>query len=358
MGREHRRRIVSATSSLRAGSEHADAVARACRTIERADVAPSLAELGVAAGMSRFHFQRVFKRLTGVTPKAYAAAQRMARVREGLARGASVTAAMYGAGFSSSGRFYAQTQRLGMTPRAAKAGGAGETIRFAVGACSLGSVLVAATATGICAIALGDDAGVLVRTLQDRFPKAALTGGDADFERWVAAVVGLVERPDLGLALPLDIRGTTFQVRVWEALRGIPPGSTASYAEIARRLGAAGASRAVAAACAANPLAVAIPCHRVVRTDGSLSGYRWGVERKAALLERERAGQCPSFRRASSMLALASLNDWDTPGPISSRAPCGSADPLGSCAKPSTKTRSVSRGSRAQSVGHDRSVAM
>ena len=269
------------------------AVARACRTIERADVAPGLAELSAAAGMSRFHFQRVFKRLTGVTPKAYAAAQRMARVREGLARGDSVTAAMYGAGFGSSGRFYAQAQRLGMTPRAAKAGGAGETIRFAVGECSLGSVLVAATAKGVCAIALGEDANALVRALQDRFPRAALAGGDAGFERWVAAVVGLVERPAAGPGqdLPLDIRGTAFQVRVWEALRGIPPGSTASYAEIARRIGASGAARAVAAACAANPLAVAIPCHRVVRTDGSLSGYRWGVERKAALLERERDGR-------------------------------------------------------------------
>jgi len=278
---------VSTTSSPRAGSENAHAVARACRTIERADVAPDLAELAASAGMSRFHFQRVFKRYTGVTPKAYAAAQRMARVRDRLARGESVTAAMYGAGFSSSGRFYAQTERLGMTPRAAKAGGAGETIRFAVGECSLGSVLVAATAKGVCLIALGDEAGALACMLQDRFPKATLAGGDADFERWVATVVGLVENPALGLALPLDIRGTAFQVRVWEALRGIPPGSTASYAEIARRIGAAGASRAVAAACAANPLAVAIPCHRVVRADGSLSGYRWGVRRKAALLERE-----------------------------------------------------------------------
>jgi len=283
---------MSTTSSLRAGSENAAAVARACRAIERAEVAPSLAELAASAGLSRFHFQRVFKRLTGVTPKTYAAAQRMARVREGLARGASVTAAMYAAGFSSSGRFYdSSTQRLGMTPGAVRRGGAGETIRFAVGECSLGSVLVAATAKGICLIALGDDPAALVRTLQDRFPMAALAGGDADFERWVAAVVGLVEKPARGLALPLDIRGTAFQVRVWEALRGIPPGSTASYAEIARRIGAAGASRAVAAACAANSLAVAIPCHRVVRTDGSLSGYRWGVERKAALLERERAAR-------------------------------------------------------------------
>ena len=270
------------------------AVTRACRLIERSDELPSLDRLAAAAGLSRFHFHRVFKRLTGVTPKAYADGQRARRLRDGLAAGASVTAAIYGAGFGSSGRFYASsTARLGMRPSAARAGGAGATIRFAVGQCSLGAVLVAATEVGVCTIALGDDPARLVRELQDRFPKAALAGGDAGFERWVAAVVGLVERPAAGLdpELPLDIRGTAFQLRVWEALRAIPPGSTASYAEIARRIGRPGASRAVAAACAANPVAVAIPCHRVVRTDGSLSGYRWGVQRKAALLDRERAGR-------------------------------------------------------------------
>jgi len=266
------------------------AVTRACRLIERSDELPSLERLAAAAGLSRFHFHRVFKRLTGVTPKAYADGQRARRVRDGLAAGASVTAAMYGAGFNSSGRFHASAAaRLGMRPSAARAGGAGTTIRFAVGQCSLGAVLVAATDVGVCTIALGDDPDRLVRALQDRFPKAALAGGDAGFERWVAAVVGLVEQPALGLDLPLDIRGTAFQLRVWEALRAIPPGETASYAQVARRIGQPGASRAVAAACAANPVAVAIPCHRVVRTDGSLSGYRWGVQRKAALLERERA---------------------------------------------------------------------
>ena len=268
------------------------AVTRACRLIECSDELPRLDRLAAAAGLSRFHFHRVFKRLTGVTPKAYADGQRARRVRDGLAAGASVTAAMYGAGFGSSGRFYASSAaRLGMRPSAARAGGAGTTIRFAVGQCSLGAVLVAATEVGVCTIALGDDPDRLVRALQDRFPKAALTGGDAGFERWVAAVVGLVEQPALGLDLPLDIRGTAFQLRVWEALRAIPPGETASYAQVARRIGRPGASRAVAAACASNPVAVAIPCHRVVRTDGSLSGYRWGVQRKAALLERERAAR-------------------------------------------------------------------
>jgi AraC family transcriptional regulator of adaptative response/methylated-DNA-[protein]-cysteine methyltransferase len=174
-----------------------------------------------------------------------------------------------------------------MTPTRFRSGGRGEAIRFAVGECSLGAILVAATDKGVCSIALGDDPEVLVRDLQDRFPKAALAGGDAAFERWVVKAVSLVEAPALGLDLPLDVRGTVFQQRVWQALRGIPAGSTTTYAEIARRIGAPSAVRAVAGACAANPVAVAIPCHRVVRTDGSLSGYRWGIERKRALLARE-----------------------------------------------------------------------
>lgn len=266
------------------------AVARACALIGEAEGTPDLRSLAQSVGMSPYHFHRVFKQITGVTPKAYAAAQRARRVREGLAQGASVTEAMYGAGFNSSGRFYAtSTQELGMTPRVFRAGGPGVAIRFAVGECSLGSVLVAASDKGVCAILLGDDPEALARQLQDRFPRAELAGGDAAFDRWVAEAVGLVERPALGHHLPLDICGTAFQQRVWEALRQIPPGSTASYAQIAARLGRPKAARAVAQACAANPLAVAIPCHRVVRRDESLSGYRWGVERKAELLRREGA---------------------------------------------------------------------
>jgi AraC family transcriptional regulator of adaptative response/methylated-DNA-[protein]-cysteine methyltransferase len=266
-----------------------DAVARACRLIEDADEAPNLTDLADAVGMSRYHFHRVFKMFTGVTPKAYAAAHRTRRVRHELVEGATVTEAIYGAGFNSSGRFYASsTEQLGMTPAAFRAGGDGITIRFAVGECALGSGLVAASDKGICAIFLGDDPDALARELQDRFPKAHFVGPDASFDRWVAEVVGLVEKPALGLDLPLDIRGTAFQLRVWEALRQIPPGSTASYTEIAERIGQPRAARAVARACAANPIAVAIPCHRVVRTDESLSGYRWGVERKAELLRRER----------------------------------------------------------------------
>ena len=266
----------------------ATAIAKACRLIEESDEVPGLDLLAAAAGMSRFYFHRVFRQITGLTPKAYAAAHRASRVRDELTRTSTVTEAIYEAGFNSSGRFYAtSSQTLGMTPMDFRAGGAGASIRFAVGECSLGPILVAASGKGICAILLGDDAEALTRDLQDRFPNANLIGGDAEFERWMAQVVGFVEAPGLGLDLPLDIRGTAFQRRVWQALSEVPAGSTASYAEIAKKLGAPKAVRAVAQACAANALAVAIPCHRVVRTDGALSGYRWGVERKRTLLERE-----------------------------------------------------------------------
>jgi len=174
-----------------------------------------------------------------------------------------------------------------MTPTAYRAGGAQTEIRFAIGQCSLGAILVARSERGVCAILLGDDPDALARDLQDRFPQAQLIGGDAGFEQWMAQVVGFVDAPGLGLNLPLDLRGTAFQQRVWQALRAIPPGHTASYTEIAKRIGAPTSARAVAQACGANALAVAIPCHRVVRSDGGLSGYRWGVERKRALLDRE-----------------------------------------------------------------------
>ena len=266
----------------------AEAVARACRLIETAEEVPSLDALADAAGLSRFHFHRVFKTTTGLTPKAYAAAHRARRVRDELSRSDSVTDAIYGAGFNSSGRFYATASEvLGMTPTDFRAGGDGAAIRFAVGECSLGSILVAATERGVCSILLGDDPDALARQLQDRFPKARLIGGDRDFERLVAKVVGFVEAPALDLDLPLDVRGTAFQQRVWQALREIPAGATSTYTKIAARIGAPKAVRAVARACASNTLAVAIPCHRVVRHDGGLSGYRWGVKRKRLLLERE-----------------------------------------------------------------------
>lgn len=268
--------------------EWAAAVARACRSIETAEETPDLAHLASAAGMSRFHFHRVFRSITGVTPKAYADAWRARRMREELARRETVAEAIYEAGFGSNRGFYAvSSAELGMTPTDFRSGGAGMTIRFAVGACTLGSILVAATERGVCAIMLGDDPETLVRALDDAFPKADLVGGDPSFELLVARVVGYVEAPAVGLDLPLDVRGTAFQRRVWSALREIPMGSTASYAEVAARLGVPRGARAVAGACAANNLAVAIPCHRVVHQDGTLSGYRWGIDRKRALLERE-----------------------------------------------------------------------
>ena len=268
--------------------QHAALIARACRLIESSADAPDLDSLADASGISRFYFHRLFKRHTGITPKAYAAAWRARRLQSQLPAAASVTEAIYEAGYGSSGRFYADAPgRLGMQPAAARSGGAGESIRFAIGACSLGAILVAATAKGVCAILIGDDPDQLARDLQDRFPRADLVGADPDFEQTVARVVGLVEAPALGLDLPLDVRGTAFQQRVWQALREIPCGQTVSYAELAARLGMPTAARAIAGACAANPVAVAIPCHRVVRQDGGLSGYRWGVERKRALLERE-----------------------------------------------------------------------
>lgn len=264
-------------------------VAAACRMIEGAEELPSLDALARSAGVSPYHFHRLFKSITGLTPKAYATAHRTQRVRSELSdESTSVTEAIYGAGFNSNSRFYAAAKGvLGMTPTEYKRGGEGADIRFAIGQCALGAILVARSDKGICAIALADDPDTLVRDLQDRFPKANLIGDDAEFKQTVAKVVGFVEAPNKGLDLPLDVRGTAFQQRVWQALRDIPVGETVSYAELARRLGEPKAVRAVAQACASNTLAVAIPCHRVVKTDGSLSGYRWGVDRKRALLKRE-----------------------------------------------------------------------
>ncbi|MBC3234076.1 bifunctional DNA-binding transcriptional regulator/O6-methylguanine-DNA methyltransferase Ada [Pseudomonas lurida] len=271
-------------------AHHAQRVADACRQIEQAETPPSLNALALQANMSPFHFHRVFKAVTGLTPKGYASAHRSRKVREGLKGERTVTDALYDAGFNSNSRFYeSANQLLGMTPGDYKAGGTNNAILFAVGQCSLGAILVAQSARGVCAILLGDDPDQLVRDLQDQFPKAELVGADQRFEQLVAQVVGLIEAPAVGLDLPLDLRGTAFQERVWQALRDIPPGSTASYAQIAERIGAPKSFRAVAQACGANSLAVAIPCHRVVRSNGELSGYRWGVERKQQLLAREKA---------------------------------------------------------------------
>lgn len=268
--------------------QHAALVTRACQIIEQADSLPPLSELAGQIGLSPFHFHRVFKATTGLTPKAYATAHRARKIRKQLEGGGSVTDALYDAGFNSNSRFYESSNGvLGMKPGEYRAGGAHTDIRFAVGQCSLGAILVAQSTRGICAILLGDDPDTLVRDLQDKFARANLIGGDHDFEQLVAKVVGFIEAPAIGLDLPLDLQGTAFQERVWQALRSIPVGSTASYAEIAALIGAPKSFRAVAQACGANSLAVAIPCHRVVRSDGHLSGYRWGVERKRILLDRE-----------------------------------------------------------------------
>lgn len=266
-------------------------ITQACRLLESHDNPPSLDQLGAQLGISPFHLHRLFKAETGLTPKAYASAFRARRLRERLGEGqGSVTEAIYDAGYNSNSRFYASAdQRLGMQPRDYRAGGAGATIHFALGQCSLGAILVAQSAKGICAILLGDDPQALLEQLQDQFPKADLIGGDAGYERLVAHVVGFVEAPALGLDLPLDVQGTAFQERVWQALREVPVGSRVSYSDIAERIGAPRAVRAVALACGANRIAVAIPCHRVVRRDGEISGYRWGVERKRQLLARETA---------------------------------------------------------------------
>lgn len=317
-------------------ADRAALVAQACRRIENAVTPPSLDELAAQAGLSPHHFHRIFRAELGLTPKGYAAAHRARKLREQLGaagkgatgKGAAskgtagaviagngstgngsagksaaghraaikpITDAIYEAGFNSSSRFYEQSGRLlGMRASDYRAGGAGAEIRFAVGQCSLGAILVAQSARGICAILLGDDPDQLVRDLQDQFPKAELIGGNPEFERLVAQVVGFVEAPEIGLDLPLDVRGTSFQQRVWQALRDIPPGTTVTYTDIAQRIGAPKAVRAVGHACGSNCLAVAIPCHRVVRRDGDLAGYRWGVERKRELLRREKETEAKS----------------------------------------------------------------
>ena len=265
-------------------------VLRASEMIVQSETPLPLSELARRVGLSPYHFHRVFREITGVTPPRYAAAHRAQQVRVALARGITVTTALYDAGFQSSSRFYAQAPGiLGMKAAAYRDGGVNARIHFAVGQCSLGAVLVAQSERGICALLLGDDPQVLLQDLQERFPRADLRGGEPGFERTVAQVVGFIDSPGSRIDLPLDIRGTLFQQKVWQVLCEIPAGRTVSYTEIARRIGAPAAARAVAGACAANALAVAIPCHRVVRTDGALSGYRWGIARKRTLLDAEAA---------------------------------------------------------------------
>jgi AraC family transcriptional regulator of adaptative response/methylated-DNA-[protein]-cysteine methyltransferase len=265
-------------------------VRRACQLIDAAEDKPDLRAIAEAAGLSPFHFHRLFKRLVGVTPREYVAARHTGRLRESLQRGASVTEAIYDAGFSSSSRVYEiADETLGMTPGAYRAGAPGLTITYAVTRCSLGTLLVAATPRGVCTIELGDSAEGLRRRLAQRFKKAAVVQDDRAVKHCVEAVTRFLDAPDQNIDLPLDVRGTAFQRRVWTALRRLRAGTTTTYSDLARRIGQPRAVRAVARACASNTIALAIPCHRVIRTDGSLSGYRWGLQRKRTLLDRERA---------------------------------------------------------------------
>jgi len=272
-------------NTQRAEKQQSEIVSKACRVIAESEEPPNLKELSTSAGLSPSHFHRLFKSQTGLTPKVYADACRARRVREQLNGSNSVTAAFYQAGFNSSGRFYAATSSmLGMRPKDFRARGRGVTIRFAVAECTLGTILIAESDVGVCDIMLGTEPDKLVRELEDQFQQAELVGNDIQFERRAATVIASVEDPSIGLDLPLDIRGTAFQQRVWQKLLQIPRGETRSYSEIAKAIGQPQATRAVASACAANRIAVIIPCHRVIRTDGSISGYRWGVDVKKKLI--------------------------------------------------------------------------
>jgi AraC family transcriptional regulator of adaptative response/methylated-DNA-[protein]-cysteine methyltransferase len=263
-------------------------IATACSAIETSEAELSLAELAGIVGLSPHYFQRVFKAAVGVSPKAYRKAVLAKRAEASLATSARVTDAIYAAGFNSTAGFYeSHAARAGMTARARAKGGAGEAIRYALETCALGMILIAATERGVCAIEFGDSAQALERRLRARFPKADFSPADVAFARWIKQILAYIEEPKGALALPLDIRGTAFQTRVWQALRDIPPGEKRSYTDIAHTIGQPKAVRAVASACAHNEIAVAIPCHRVVKSDGALAGYRWGVARKAALLARE-----------------------------------------------------------------------
>jgi AraC family transcriptional regulator of adaptative response/methylated-DNA-[protein]-cysteine methyltransferase len=268
---------------------HIAAVERACALIRSRDSLPNLDELAAAARISRYHFHRVFKQITGATPREWGKAHRLERFAGRLEAGDNVAEAVYAAGFGASSRAYeAAPQGLGMTPAARRNGGRGETIRYTSVKTALGWALVAATARGICMTALGDDKAPLEAELRRRFPAALIWPADDQLARWAERIVRFVTAPGEQPDLPLDIRGTAFQARVWRALQKVPPGKTATYTEIAAALGQPRAVRAVAAACAANKLALLVPCHRIVRRDGDLAGYRWGIERKQKLLAAER----------------------------------------------------------------------
>src|SRR6201997_2868553 len=275
-------------------SRHIAAIEKACALLQKSETMPSLAELADAAGISPFHFHRVFKQITGATPRDYARTHRLGRLADKLDAGQPVTEAIYASGFGASSRAYESAPAaLGMTPGARRRGGIGQTIRFVTVETPLGWALVAATERGICMTALAGDRDSLIAALSQPFPAADMSAEDAGLKAWADRIVGFITAPDRNLDLPLDIQGTAFQARVWRALQKIPLGQTARYFENADRPRPPKAGRPVAQACAANKLALIVPCHRVIRSDGDLGGYRWGLERKRALLARERAAVAP-----------------------------------------------------------------
>jgi AraC family transcriptional regulator of adaptative response/methylated-DNA-[protein]-cysteine methyltransferase len=268
------------------------AVIQACEIIDAAEQPPKLEQLAGTVGLSAYHFHRLFKKVVGITPRQYAAQKRLERVRASIQKDATITEAIYKAGYESSSRFYeGVSSALGMKPAEYRRGGAGIVIHYAIVQSYLGWVLIAATPRGICQIDFNHSKETLLMRLEASFPQAELLAADAQFDKTAARVLAFLEKPQTGLDLPLDIQGTSFQMRVWKALQQLSAGTTASYTEIATRIGSPRAARAVAQACATNKIAVAIPCHRVVRSNGDLGGYRWGMDRKRAILERESEDQ-------------------------------------------------------------------
>lgn len=276
-----------------------EVVRDACAFIEAAEAMPSLEHLADRAGYSRFHFLRMFRAHTGLTPRSYAEGVRARRLHAALAAGERVVDAVADAGFGSESRVYERTgELLGMTPGAVRRGGAGEVIRTAATDSPFGRLLVGATDRGICFLGFGEPDPALEGDLRRRFPQARLERDDPTLAETVAAVLAFIDEPRAALDLPLDLRGTAFQLRVWQALTRIPPGETRSYAELAAMIGNPRAVRAVARSCASNPVSLAVPCHRVVGSDGDLTGYRWGVPRKRVLLAREKQLARPVSRQA------------------------------------------------------------
>jgi AraC family transcriptional regulator, regulatory protein of adaptative response / methylated-DNA-[protein]-cysteine methyltransferase len=266
-------------------TDHREAIDRACRRLDRAETAPDLATLAGEAGLSPWHFQRVFKAAIGLSPKSYALAKRRERLARSLLASPSVTDGIYEAGYAASSAAYRDSKSLGMAPRALRSGGSGEKIRYAFATSSLGKVLVAATDRGVCLV----EFDATPARVESRFPRATILAGDRALQDLVKVVVALIDDSTQPVELPLDIRGTTFQLRVWQALTKIPAGETLSYAQLARSIGAPTSVRAVARACASNHIAVLVPCHRVIASSGELTGYKWGIERKRRLLQQEQA---------------------------------------------------------------------